>query len=127
VRRFFHSLNRGNRDADGRLDDALPMLKESLRLHQSLGDLLDTAVDLCRTAAAFAHAQKPVAAVPILASFEDFGQDVGIRGALLAETNEETLAAIRAQPDAETFDEAWEQGRQLTSDAALALALPELS
>jgi tetratricopeptide (TPR) repeat protein len=112
---------------DGRLDDALGMLQESLRLHLGLGDLLDTAVDLCRAAAALSRARKPRAAVPILASFDGFRRDVGVRGAGLAEMNDETLAATRAQLSADEFAEAWEQGRQLTPDEALELALSELS
>jgi len=37
--------------------------------------------------------------------------------------NEETLAVIRAQLDEAAFAEAWEQGRALTADEAVALAL----
>ena len=112
---------------DGRLDAASAMLDGSLRLHESLGDLLDTAVDLCRTAAVFSRVRKPAAAVRILASFEGFRQDVGARGASVAEMNDETLAAARAQLDAEAFAEVWDEGCELTSDEALAFALAELS
>ena len=92
-----------------------------------LRDLIDTAVDLCRTAVALSQARKPAVAVRLIASFTELRQDVGARGAWLARMNEDTLAATRAQLDAEAFADAWEQGRQLTSDAALALALAELS
>ena len=112
---------------EGRLDDALAMLRESLHLHQGLGDSLDTVTDLCRTAVALTHARKPAAAVQILASFEGLRQDVGAHATSLAEMNDETLTAIRAQLDTETVAEAWEQGRQLTSEGALALALAKLS
>lgn len=37
-----------------------------------------------------------------------------------------TLASIRTQLDAAAFDEAWERGRALTADAAVALALDSL-
>jgi len=37
--------------------------------------------------------------------------------------NEETLTAIRTQLDEAAFAEAWEQGRALTTDEAVALAL----
>jgi predicted ATPase len=97
-----------------RLGEALPMLQESLRLHQSLGDLLDTAVDLCRAASALSLAKKPTPAVQILASFEGFRQNVGTRGSSLAELNDETLAATRRQLDEEAFTSVWEQGRRRT-------------
>ena len=37
--------------------------------------------------------------------------------------NDETRTTIRAQLDETAFDEAWEQGKALTLDDALALAL----
>jgi hypothetical protein len=40
--------------------------------------------------------------------------------------NERTLAAIRAQLDEAAFAEAWEQGRTLTADRAVDLALDSL-
>jgi hypothetical protein len=112
---------------EGRLGGPLALLEESLRLHQGLGDLLDTAVDLCRAAAALARARKPAAAVQILASFEGFRHDVGIRGTSLAALNDETLTACRAQLDAGAFTEAWDGGRGLSASEALEVALAELS
>jgi hypothetical protein len=112
---------------EGRLDDARAMLTDSLRLHQVVGDSLDTATDLCRAAVALGQARKPAAAVQILASFDGLRQALGSRGTSLAELNDQTLTAIRAQLDAEAFAVAWEQGRQLTSDEALAFALAALA
>ena len=40
-----------------------------------------------------------------------------------AKINEETLTTIRTQLDEAAFAEAWEQGRALTLDEAVALAL----
>jgi hypothetical protein len=40
--------------------------------------------------------------------------------------NEETFAAIRARLDERAFAEAWEQGRLLTIDEAVALVLESL-
>jgi len=39
---------------------------------------------------------------------------------------EEALAAIREQLDEAAFAEAWEEGKALTADQAVALALEEL-
>ena len=112
---------------EGRLDDALAMLRESIGLHHGLSDVIDTAVDLCRTSLALAHAQKPNAAVRILASLDGFRRDAGVRSAWFARMNDDTLALTRAQLDADTIAEAWQQGLQLTSDEAIALALAELA
>ena len=44
----------------------------------------------------------------------------------VAEMNEMTLNTIRTQLDEAAFAEAWEQGRALTVDEAVALALGEV-
>ncbi len=49
--------------------------------------------------------------------------EVGIRPVWLEKSNNETFAAIRTQFDEAVFDEAWEKGRALTLDEAVALAL----
>ena len=41
----------------------------------------------------------------------------------VAKMNEETLGVIRSQLDDAAFAEAWEEGRALTIDEAVALAL----
>jgi hypothetical protein len=45
----------------------------------------------------------------------------------LAEMNEETLAMTRRTLDEESSSEAWDQGRSLSADEAVALALESLS
>jgi hypothetical protein len=40
--------------------------------------------------------------------------------------NEKTLAALRVQLDEEAFARAWEEGKKLTADEAVALALAEI-
>ncbi len=112
---------------DGRPDDALAMLEESLGLHEGIGDLIDTSLDLCRAATALEQAGKPTAAVQVIAGLERFRVDVGgLRGAQLAEWTDQALAASRAQLGAAAFTEAWEQGRQMTTAETLACALAEL-
>ena len=44
----------------------------------------------------------------------------------LTSMNDETLPKIRSQLDEAAFAEAWEQGRRLTVDKAVALALDSL-
>ena len=108
---------------EGRVEDAASMLRASLRIHRGLGDLLDTAVDLCRFAGVLAREGRAVTAARLLSSFESQGDEIGVRRSLVAELNEETLTTIRTQLDDAAFAEAWEQGRALTLDEAVALAL----
>ena len=111
---------------DGRVGDAASMLVESLRIHRELGDLLDTAVDLCRFASVLARTGRPATAARLVASLESSSDEIGVRGIQIASTNAETLAAVRSQLDEAYFAEAWEHGRTLTVDEAVALALEPL-
>ena len=108
---------------EGRVEDANSMLKTSLRIHDELGDLLDTAVDLCRFAGVLARQGRAAPAACLLSSFETQGTGIGVRRSSVAELNEQTLAAIRAQLDDDALAEAWEHGRKLTIDEAVAFAL----
>jgi hypothetical protein len=111
----------------GRLDEARAMLKESIRLHLVLRDLLDTAVDLCRAAVALVDSQRPAVAVQILASLDALRQDEASRRTWREVLHDRALAAAREQLDAAAFAQAWEQGRRLDVEDALDLALTQLS
>ena len=113
---------------DGRVKDAVGMAAESLRIYRDLGDRVGIATELCRCAGALASAGNAGAAARLLASSEALHEEVGVgpRPYLLAE-NETTLAAIRGQLDEAAVGEAWEQGRALTADEAVVLALESLS
>ena len=109
--------------AEDQLEEAASMLKSSLRIHARLGDVLDTAVDLCRFASVLARNGEAAAAARLLASFDSLGDEVGIRRSGVVEMNETTLAAIRAQLDDAAIAETWAQGRKLTVAEAVTLAL----
>ena len=112
---------------EGRVQDAIWMLKESLRIHHHLGDRLDTAVDLCRAARAAAFAGKPGTAVRLVASVGRTRTEVGYRRTWVAEMNEEALTTARRQLDEGAFAEAWRQGEGMTIDEAVSLALDALA
>jgi len=65
-------------------------------------------------------------AVRLISCFEALREEIGGGKAWVARMNEETLATIRAQLDETAFADAWEQGRTLTADDAVALALESL-
>jgi tetratricopeptide (TPR) repeat protein len=110
---------------EGRLQVALPLLKESTRIYRDLGDRVATAVNLCRFARAFAEEGRAQAAARLLACSDALHEEAGASGlaSWAAEMNDETLAAIRTRLDEAAFAEAWEQGRALTIDEAVALVL----
>jgi predicted ATPase/DNA-binding SARP family transcriptional activator len=108
-----------------RVEDAAGMLVESLRIHRELRDVLDTAVDLSLFARVLAARGKAEAAVELVSSLEALGGEIGARRGQVAETNEETLTIIRKDLDPAVFAAAWERGRALSLDRALALALAD--
>jgi predicted ATPase/class 3 adenylate cyclase len=108
----------------GRLEDALALGKQNLLACRDLGSLQGIAQSLCRTAGTFAVLPgKADTAVRLLSCFEAQREQIGVSEAWVARMNEQTLSAIRARLDENAFAEAWEQGRALTIDEAVALAL----
>jgi predicted ATPase/class 3 adenylate cyclase len=108
----------------GRVEDALALGKQNLLACRELGSLHGIAQSLCRSAATFAVlAGKADTAAQLLACFEALREQIGVSEAWVARMNEQTLSAIRARLDESAFAEAWEQGRTLTIDEAVALAI----
>jgi predicted ATPase/DNA-binding SARP family transcriptional activator len=108
---------------EGRVSEAASMLKTSLRIHDRLGDSLDTAVDLARFSVVLARQGKGLTAARLLASLGAAGDDIGFRRAAVEELGHEALAIARERVDEAALHEASEEGRTLTVPEAVALAL----
>ena len=100
------------------------MLEESHRLHRELGDPVQSALDVLRFAALIATQGRAESAARVMSSSDALAKEIGydLRG-WDPEFFEATLTTIRDQLDEATFAEAWEEGRTLTADEAVALAL----
>jgi predicted ATPase len=109
-----------------RVPDALSMLKEAYRLDRDGGYVGDIVLDLYDFAQLLAAEGRAETAARLLSRGEKLREEIG-EGleSWAAEMNERTLTAIRAQLAAAALDEAWEEGRALTADEAVALALEE--
>jgi len=113
---------------EGRVDDGVvSMLKESHRLHGKVGDPLQTAFDVFRFAALLAARGRVETATQVYSSADALCEEIGIS---LHSWDpvfiDEMLATIHAELDDAAFAKAWEQGRTLTADEAVALALDPL-
>jgi hypothetical protein len=111
---------------EGRVQDSLPLYKESLRIKRDLGNTFEIAIGLCGAARAITVAGRVETAVRLISCFEGLREEIGGGEAWVVRMNEETLATIRTQLDEAAFDEEWERGRSLTVDEAVSLALQEL-
>ena len=108
----------------GRVEDALAIGKQNLLACRDLGSLQGIAQSLCRSAATFAALPGTAdTAAQLLSCFESLREQIGVSEAWVGRMNEQTLSASRAQLGESAFAEAWEQGRTLTIDEAVALAL----
>ena len=111
---------------EGRFEDATAMLTESFRILCELNDLLQVATAVGRFASILAPAGRAAAAARVLSSATALFAEIGASPASFAKINDKTLASIHAQLDEAGFAEAWEQGRALNADEAVALALESL-
>jgi predicted ATPase len=111
---------------EGRVEDALRMLEDAYRLNRELGDIYWTPIIVCRLGRALAAAGNARLAACVLSSGEALLEEIGSEASWIARMNEETLTTIRTQLDGTALGEAWEQGRALTAEQAVALALDSL-
>jgi predicted ATPase/DNA-binding SARP family transcriptional activator len=112
---------------DERIEDAVVLLRGSLRLHRELGDVLDTGIDLCRFASALATTGDSLTAARLLASVAAAPDEAGTHRFSVDQLNEETTSRIRAKLSDAAFAKAWAEGSELTLEDAVDLALDEMS
>jgi predicted ATPase/class 3 adenylate cyclase len=107
-----------------RFDEALSLLDDAYRINRDLGQRSEVAGMISLFARVHAAAGEAVSAVQLLASsdarFDELGQNPPTS---IADMNKETLAIAQAELDEGAFTAAWQKGRTLTADAAVALAL----
>jgi len=109
---------------EGRTQDAVSMLVECIRIERDFGDLAWTANNLGRLAYTFGLAGQVETAARVLSSAEALHEQIGLKWPVwVTEMNEETRTAIRARLDEAAFADESEQGRALSVDEAVALAL----
>jgi tetratricopeptide (TPR) repeat protein len=113
----------GMAQREGRFEDALALLGDALRIFRRRGDRFHTSQALSKIASVLADTEQARAAALLLARAEVLREELGIRPVWLEKINNETLAVIHTQLDEAAFAAAWEQGRALTLDEAVALAL----
>jgi predicted ATPase/class 3 adenylate cyclase len=106
-----------------RLNDALAMLAECHHIHHNHGDVVQTAINLCRLARVLALTGRAATAVRLLACSDTVRGEMGATMPWVVAMNEETAAIIRSQVDETEFAEEWERGKKLTVEQAVSAAL----
>jgi hypothetical protein len=119
---------------EGRIADALSLLKESHRIFRELDHPVDIAAGvgrfasvLGRFASVLALAGRAALAAQVLSSSTALMDEIGASPPWFAKISRKTLSAIHAQLDEGAFAEAWDEGRALNGDEAVALAIESLA
>jgi tetratricopeptide (TPR) repeat protein len=110
---------------EGRHDDDVSMLSESLRIHCDLRDAPFIATTLGEFGEMFALRGDAVTAAKIVAASQTMRVSMGSGTPWVSAMNERTLAALRDQLDEDAIARAWDEGTRMTVDEAVALALGE--
>jgi predicted ATPase/class 3 adenylate cyclase len=112
---------------EGRTTEALPLVMESLPLSRELRDPGLTADHVRLFASVFAALGKAEVAVRLLAFAMKQYEELGLfLPDYVVKSKERTLDAVRTQLDDDEVERAWDEGRRLTVDEAVALALAEV-
>ena len=117
---------------EGRVDDeVVSKLAAAHRIYRERRNHPDRywhAILLSRFARALALRDRGAAAAKLLACYRAHLEELGVaeEERWVARLNERTLAAIEAQLDEASIANAWEEGRELSADEAVELALHEL-
>ena len=115
----------------GQIQEALSLLEQAYAIDRKVGEAVQAALDMCRFARVLAAAGRPADAVRLLSRGHAIREEIGATFRPWAmRLNEDTLGIVRPQLSEEAFAEAWEEGRAMTLDEAVALALrspPELA
>ena len=108
---------------EGRGQDALTMLADAYRLYREFGDLYRGAIMVSRIAGVLASVGRAATAARLLSCSETLHGEIGANPPWVAKLHEETLTTVCTQLDEAALAKAWEHGRALTADEAVALAL----
>ena len=113
--------------ADGRAAEAIHMVLDAFRLHRELGDVFRMAQTGSRLAGAVAATGRLTLAGRLLSWSTELRRDIGATShPVLSAMNEQTMDIVRAGLNENAFVEAWEAGKKLTADDAVAMTLDAL-
>jgi tetratricopeptide (TPR) repeat protein len=109
---------------EGRPQDSKAIVEEAMATYRRLGEITEIGMGLRRFAWALAAERRAQSATQLYARAEALREEIGeSREAWVVDMDKKTLALIHAELDDTAFAEAWERGRTLTIDEAVALAL----
>ena len=110
---------------EGRTDEALAMLREALVLNGDEGYREGVAEVLVAMASTLQAVNTPAAAPALLAAAARLREEIGGGSGWVGDAIERLRGSLRDSLGEAAFESAWERGRALSTDEAIALALVE--
>ncbi len=110
---------------EGRTSEALAMLREALVLNRDEGYREGIAEVLVAMASTLQSVSAPAAALALLAAAARLREEIGGGAGWVADAIERLRGSLRDSLGDAAFESAWERGRSLSTDEAIALALVE--
>jgi tetratricopeptide (TPR) repeat protein len=111
---------------EGRAEEAIQMILDAYRLHSELGDVYRISQTGSRLANAVAATGRLELAASLLSWSIEVRRDIGTSNPWLTELNERTMDRCRTGLDESVFIRAWERGKKLTADDAVAMTVEAL-
>ena len=109
---------------EGRLDDARDLLVQSFDIDRELGNVPFVGMDLVRFALLHTHHAKPETAARLIARAVAVFEEIGlILESWMTQEVEDATAVVRGLLDDASFAASWEEGRNMSLEDAVALAL----
>jgi predicted ATPase/class 3 adenylate cyclase len=109
--------------ADGRAQESFAFLEQAYRLHGEVGQPVEASVDVWRLAEALAAVDRPEEAVGLASLSAALREEIGTGVPWVDRKMGVLLDDLRERLGPAAFDRAWERGKRLAPDDAVAIAL----
>jgi predicted ATPase len=111
---------------DGRPLEAALLARQTLQIVAGAADPLLVTSRLSGVARVLSLLGRPTVAARLISHAEFRHEEIGAREIWVATENQKTISLIHAALDEATFAREWDEGRKLSPEAAMALAIAEL-
>jgi tetratricopeptide (TPR) repeat protein len=109
--------------AEGRAQESFAFLEQAYRLHGEVGQPVEASVDVWRFAEALAAVDRAEEAVELSSLSAALREEIGTGVPWVDRKMGELLDDLRERLDPAAFDRAWDRGKRLSPDVAVAMAL----
>ena len=106
---------------EGKAHEAFPYIEQAYRMHAESGATIDVAIDLWRFAKALGGVGRAEEAAQLASLSDALREELGSRVPWVEREADKTLAHVKAQLDPVVFRDAWERGKRLSIERAVAM------